>query len=229
MKVQPVSRSIAAASLAAALAACGSAPQVGSQVAPEPTRSVQQADQRLAAVAAERAAIESRYAGRERACYDKFFVNHCLDQAKERRRNALAAQRAIEVEAERFKRQAIVDERDRAMATADEQYKAQEAQLATEQPAPRRGVTETPPPRPAPVASRLARQKARTRAAEARDQADAAKRAASVAAFNKRKADSEERQRAVAERKAAKEAKAAKDAKKQQAAPAAAPAPATGQ
>jgi colicin import membrane protein len=222
MKVQPLSRTIAAAALTAALAACGSAPQAGNQVAPAPTRSVEQADQRLAAVAAARAAIEARFAERERACYEKFFVNHCLDDAKERRRSALAAQRAIEVEAEHFKRQAKVEERDRAIAEAEAQYKAEEARLANEPPPAPRALSKAPPPRPAPVAERLARQKARTSAAEARDQADAAKRAANVAAFNKRKAESEERQREVAERKAA---KAAKDAQQQQAAPAAPPTP----
>jgi hypothetical protein len=67
------------------------------------------------------------------------------------------------------------------------------------------------------VAGRIARRDAKLKQAEAKDKAEAAKRAANVEAYNKRKAESEERQRIVAERKAE---KAAKDAKGQQAAPA---------
>jgi colicin import membrane protein len=224
MKAQSALRSIAAALpaslLAALLAACGSAPQVAHEAAPAPTQSVEQADQRLAAVAQARAAIEARFAERERACYEKFFVNYCLDAAKDRHRSALAAQRAIEVEAERFKRKAKVDERDRAMAEAEKAYQAEEARAGAEPaPAPR-DVAGTPQHRPVPVAERVARHKAKIQAAEARDQAEASKRAANVAAFNKRKAESEARQREVARRKAEKAAKAAKE---QPAAPAATP------
>ncbi|MFS2083058.1 hypothetical protein ACCD01_31530, partial [Telluria sp. Tellsp99] len=83
-------RTLAVALSAALLAACASQDVVPREVPPPPVTSVAQADQQLAAVARERAAIEARFAERERVCYDKFFVNNCLDEAKERRRSALA-------------------------------------------------------------------------------------------------------------------------------------------
>jgi hypothetical protein len=230
MKIHPALRSAAGALCASAvLAACSSAPEVSNVPSLAPSSSVAQANQRLAAVARERAAIEARFAERERVCYDKFFVNHCLDEAKERRRSALAAQRAIEIEASHYLREEKVEERERAMAEAEARYKAEEEALAN-QPAPAkepRGVTEAPPPRPSQAAGRIARHNAKVQEAAAREQADAAKRAANVEAYNKRKAESEERQRIVAKRKAE---KAEKDAKKQgvqnqQPAPAATPTP----
>jgi hypothetical protein len=190
-----------------------------------PSGSVAQANQRLAAVARERAAIEARFAERERVCYDKFFVNHCLDEAKERRRSALAAQRAIEIEASHYLREAKVEERERAMAEAEAQYKVEEEALAT-RPAPvPRSVTETPPPRPSQATGRIARHNAKVQEAAAKEQAEAAKRAANVEAYNKRKAEAEERQRIVAKRKAEKAEKEAKKqgAPDQQPAPAAQP------
>jgi hypothetical protein len=227
MKHHPALRAAGCALLAAAaLSACSSAPEIATVPALTPTHSVAQATERLAAVEKERAAIEARFAGRERVCYDKFFVTRCLDDARERRRSALAAQRAIEIEASRFLRQEKVSERDKAMAEADAKYKAEEAALANQPPVPAREVTATPPPKPSNVAGRIARRDAKLKQAEAKDKAEAANRAANVEAYNKRKAESEERQRIVAERKAE---KAAKDAKGQKPAPAKEQAVPTGQ
>jgi hypothetical protein len=213
MKLHPALRSAAGALCASAvLAACSSTPEVSNVPSMPPSGSVAQASQRLSAVARERAEIEARFAERERVCYDKFFVNHCLDEAKERRRSALAAQRAIEIEASHYLREAKVEEREREMTAAEAQYKAEEEALAR-QPAPApRSVTEAPPPRPSQAAARIARQNAKAKEAAAKEQAEAAKRAENVEAYNKRKAESEERQRIVAKRKAE---KAAKEAKKQ--------------
>ncbi|TFW28571.1 hypothetical protein [Massilia horti] len=223
MKAQSALSKTAGAWLAAvALAACSSAPQVPAKVAVPPSQSVAQANQRLARVAKERAAIEAHYAEAEHACYQRFFVNHCLDKIKESRRTALAEQRAIEIEASHFLRQARVDERDRAMAEADARYKEEEARLAAEPPQPPRAPTEVPPPRPSPVAERVAKHNEKMREVEARERAEAGKRAENVAAFNKRKAEAEARQREVARRKAEKAAKeqAKEEAKEQKAAPA---------
>jgi colicin import membrane protein len=213
MKVTSAFRIATAAMLAAILGACGSAPQVAPAPAVPVTQSVAQADQRLAAVARERAAIEARYAEREHACYQRFLVNRCLSAAKDRRHVALAAQRAIEIEAARYKRQAAVDARDRDIATAENELKAEEARLSAEPPAPPppRQVSQTPPPRPDPVASRIARHNEKLKQAEAREKADAGKRASRAAAFERRKRQSEERQKDVAKRLAEKAAKAAKE------------------
>ena len=199
--------------LAALLAACASHDVAPHEVPAPPVTSVAQADQQLAAVARERAAIEARFAERERVCYDKFFVNNCLDEAKERRRNALAAQRAIEVQAERFKRQVVVEERDRNLAEADRRFKEQEARLATEPPKQAPEPAPVPPPRKPTVPERVAQRDARVRAQQQKDAAEAGKRAQNVRDYEARKAQSEERQRKVAERKAEKAAKEAKEAK----------------
>jgi colicin import membrane protein len=195
---------------AALLAGCASEPEMAAAAKPVPPTSVEQADQRIAAVARERAAIEARFTEREEVCYRNFLVTPCLNDAKERRRSALAAQRAIEIDAEHFKRKAKVEERDRAMAEADAKLKAEEARLAAEPPPPRQPnePPPLPPAKPKPVAERMARHQDKLKAEQAREDADADKRAANVKAYEERKRESEERQRKVAERKAQKEKEA---------------------
>lgn len=222
MTILPAMRVLSAAALAASLAACAT-PEPGPVLeSVDPTTSVEQADARLAAVAAARADIEARYAEREAVCYDKFFVNHCLDEAKERRRVALVAQRNIEIEAERFKRRLKVEERDREIAAAEAEYKAEEARLAAEPPPPPRETTALPPPKPSPAASRMARRKAEAKEEAARAPEEAARAAANAAAFEERKRKAEQRQKEVAQRVAEREAKAAarkaEEAKKAEAA-----------
>lgn len=213
------------ASLAMLLAACASQDVVPRDTPPPPVTSVAQADRQLASVARERAAIEARFAERERVCYTKFFVNNCLDEAKEQRRIALATQRSIEVQASRFKREAIVEERDRNLLDAEKRYQEQEARLAAQPPRPTPEATPVPPPRPSTVPGRIAERNARLKQAQQQDAAEAPKRAENVRAYEERKAEAAERQRRVAERKAEKAAKAAKDAEAAKA-KAAAPAPA---
>ena len=196
------------------LAGCANDPVIAAAPAMPPPTSVADADQRLVAVAAERSAIEARFVERERACYAKFFVTRCLDEAKERHRTALAAQRMIEVDAERFKRQAKVEERDRAMAEAEAKYREDEARMAAQTPPPPRAVTEAPPPRPSPVTERVARHNAKLKQEEQKEAADAGRRAANVRAYEQRKKDADERQRKVKERQEEKRAKDAKKAEK---------------
>jgi hypothetical protein len=210
-------RAVPAALSALLLAACGTNGPAPREAPPPPVTSVAQADQQLAAVARERAGIEARFAERERVCYAKFFVTSCLDEAKERRRSALAAQRAIEVQAERFKRQAAVDERDRKLAEADKKYREEEAQLAAQPPKPTREVEAAPAPRAATVPGRIAERDARMKATQAKEAADAPKRAANVREYEARKAESEARLQEVARKKAEKAAKAAKKAEEEKA------------
>jgi hypothetical protein len=200
------------ASIAVLLAACGTNRTAPHEAPPAPVTSVAQADQQLAAVRRERAGIEARFAERERICYDKFFVTSCLDEAKERRRSALAAQRAIEVQAERFKRQAVVEDRDRKLAEADKRYREEEARLAAQPPQPTRQAEPAAAPRAATVPGRIAERDARLKAGQAKEAAEAPKRAKNVRDFERRKAESEERQREVARRKAERAAKLAKKA-----------------
>ncbi|MES2148714.1 MAG: hypothetical protein V4508_02870 [Pseudomonadota bacterium] len=186
----------------------GLAPPVA-QVHHVPPVSVAQADSALEEVHRKRALIEAQFLSAEQLCYTRFFVNNCLDGAKEKRRGALATLRVIEVDAERYKRQAAVDERDRAVAAAEKEAAEHDAELAAQPPKPVRDVAPVPPPRPPVLTDRVGAHAEKLRKIEARDKADASKRAARVAAFEKNKAESEQRQREVAEKKAAKAAKAA--------------------
>ena len=183
-----------------ALAGC-SLTLLPANVAPEVpmTHSVEQADNTLAQVSRERAETEARYAASEAVCYRKFFVNNCLDKAKEERRGKLVYLNALENEAQYFKRKVAVDERDRKLAQAQKDFDAEQARRAAE-PAP----LEIKPAR-APrgrMAGRAADQAARAAKQAEKDRAKAAAAPAKIAAFEKQKAESLERQRKVAERKA---------------------------
>eukprot|EP01034_Spumella_vulgaris_P003122 gene3122-4024_t len=97
-----------AAALPAQAQKIGQAP-VGEPAVPQ-SHSVEQADARLAEVERSRAAVQAEYAAAEQVCNAKFFVNYCLDAVKEKRRVALAGLRAIEVEANQYKRKVAVDQ-----------------------------------------------------------------------------------------------------------------------
>jgi hypothetical protein len=203
----------ASISLTLLLGACSNTELAQEEAPPTPSTSPEQAEQRLAAVALERAAIEARFAEREVVCYDKFFVNRCLDEAREVRRAALVTQRAIEIEASRYLRRLKVEERDKAIAEADAAYAQEEAKLAAEPPPVKEPAsTALPPPRTKAGEPRVVRsqQRAQERAADA--EKEAAERAANVAAYEERRRKSEERQKEVARRVAEREAKAAQRA-----------------
>jgi len=198
--------------LASLLAACSTTQPAAPEVPPPASTSTAQAQERLAAVAAERRAIETRYAEREVVCYDKFFVTRCLDEASEQQRVALLEQRAIEIEASRYLRQAKVDERDRALAVSEAAFQKEEAELAANPPAVKAPPSAAlPAPRTTPAESRAARTK-RVQENAARTQNAQARAAQNVAAAEARRVESLERQKQVARRVAEREAKAAKRA-----------------
>ena len=171
--------------------------------------SVDQANRKLEQVAIARAAIEAEFAASEQVCYAKFFVNNCLDTAKEKRRGLLAYQNAVEDEAEYFGRKATVDERDREVAKAVKDFEAAEARAAALPPPPPRPDVNSMPPAPkASLVSRSAKRDAKQAERAAQELADAPKRAAKARQFEQRKLDVEKRQREVAEKMAEKAAKA---------------------
>lgn len=189
--------------LALALAGCAAVKQQPPPAPVAPTHSVAEADRKLAQAARDRAQAEALFAASEQQCYARFMVNNCLDKAREKRRLTLAAVRAIEIEADRFKRQARVDERDREIAKSEAEFQAEQARLAAEPPAPR-ATAPVAPPKPDRVPhDRAAEQAAKLKNIEAREKAGAAKRAANVEAFEKRKRDSERRQKEIADKKKA--------------------------
>ena len=168
--------------------------QAQTQVPVPASTSVQQADARLAEAAALRAAAESRFSEREQVCYTKFFVNNCLDRAKDERHAALAGLRPIEIEASRFKRTYAVDQRDLALEASNAKTDAQPP-VARPQKAPA-------PPATTP--------KARTpRKQEPIAATDDVKRAANVVAYEKKHAASQQREREIAARQAERDAREA--------------------
>jgi colicin import membrane protein len=190
--------SYAAALLLAALAGCAAVkPQQPDAPVPQ-THSVPEADGKLAQAARDRAQAEAQFAASEQQCYARFMVNNCLDKAREKRRAALAGVRAIEVEADRFRRQARVDEREREIAKAEAQFQAEQARMAAGPPRPAAPVA---PAKPARVPhDRAAEQAARLQNLEAQEKAGAASRAAKVEAFEQRQRDSARRQKEIADK-----------------------------
>jgi len=175
--------------------------------------SVEQADAALVKVAKDRAAVHEEFAASERECSTKFFVNNCLDKAKEKRRAALATLRATEVEANHFKRADSVARRDADLAERARKD-AEEAALRAAQPPkpPHEEKAEPPAPTGPRVADREAAHEAKMKRIAQQEAAEAGKRAANVAAFEQKKAESERRQAEVARKKAENEAKAKRKA-----------------
>lgn len=180
-------------------------------------RSVQDAEAALADVRQEQAEAEARYLAEQQACHPKFFATSCIEQAKERRRQALSAVRPVELEANTFKRKKRLAEREQALAerlAKDEHNRSRNAgqgvpEEATALPAPAAARPDEPEPQEqsAPLDDRQAQHDAKRQRREAEEMANAGKRAANIAAYEKKQRDAEARQRKVAERKAEKERK----------------------
>ncbi|MFS2003852.1 hypothetical protein ACEN9F_09530 [Duganella sp. CT11-25] len=202
--LKPLGEMIAAAALAA-LAALAAPAQAQ-------TTSVEQANATLAQVAKDRAAVNDEFSASERVCTTRFFVNNCLDKAKEKRRAALAGLRALEVEAQHFKRADSVAKRDADLAERARKDAEDQAQRAAHVPKEPKVADDKPPPAPPSgrrVADREAEHAAKLKREQAQDAADAGKRAANVEAFERKKLESQHRQAEVAKKKAENAAKAA--------------------
>lgn len=119
--VVPV-RSALAAMLLATCAACSTMPapvdtNVKIDFPPEEQIAcIKQADAVLDRVSLSRAQIDWRYRQKEQICFDKFFMNHCLSEAKTERHDDLARIKRIEVAANYFKRAYEVQEMDKSLA-----------------------------------------------------------------------------------------------------------------
>ena len=220
----------AGAGLALALSACAhqggvALDEVGAPQVPA-TLSVEEADAKLKLAASEREAAENEYAARELECYDKFFVNNCLDKAKEKRRLILVRLRAIEAEAHHFQRAESVRLRDIDLARTQETARADAEQRAAAMPKPVKVVApepEAPKPQGKSLAEREAEYAAKLKKQAADEAAEAPRRAAREAQYARKQAEAVARQKRVAQRLAERQAEA--DAKAAKAA-ASAPAPA---
>jgi colicin import membrane protein len=196
--------------LAALLA--GSAAAQGLKQTVPPAETVEQADARLAQVKEERAVAEREFAAQEAVCYTKFFVNNCLDKAKEQRRLRLNELRAIEIDANHFKRKYAVDERDRDLEQRARKDADDAAKNAANPPKPKANPADKPRPQPLAKtpAQRQAEHDARARERATQEAAQAGERAKKVEQFQAKQAESKERQEEIARKKAERAAKKAK-------------------
>jgi hypothetical protein len=195
---------------------------------PASITSVEQADVALLDARQTRAALTARHTRQEAACYPRFFVSNCLEQAAEALRRGLAVVRPVEVEAERFKRQASVNEHDKAMAERRAQEQANAPQRLIEQQeaeaaqAKRVAEHEAGAARAEAdaklVAEReaAARQKsaereqqhlAKSKKDQAKQAARAAQEAANIEAYHKKQQAAKERQQASEQKQQEREAK----------------------
>jgi hypothetical protein len=100
-------------------------------------------DEERGRIAAERAAIESRYSARERECRERFIVTSCVDDARRERRHGLDALRARQIRLDEARRQErAAERRDELAAKA-----AEDAQREREREA-RAAQARREPPRP---------------------------------------------------------------------------------
>ncbi|CAG2144920.1 hypothetical protein LMG31506_03101 [Cupriavidus yeoncheonensis] len=132
------------------------------------------------AIGDSRAWTNYRFATAERACYDKFFVTHCIDKAKEIQRGELQVlrQRELEVgEAERAQRAA---DRDREQALRRAEYEAGQPKRSANEQASRESFEKK-------------QQEQQLR--DAQHQADAPKRSANAQSHQQKQADYDARMR----------------------------------
>ena len=97
---------------------------------------VDEADAAIRDVAAKRLEIEARNAQDLQACASRFFATRCVDAANERKRIDLARLRPIEIDANMFKRQSRVIERDKNL----DEKRLKSEQQANAQPAESKGL-----------------------------------------------------------------------------------------
>lgn len=157
--------------------------------------------------ASENARIERQYAQDGLACDTAFFVNSCRDKVKERRRAAAEPVRRVQTEADTAMRriqaagkdQALADRRqERAAETVrNEQHAQQDAQAS----AVKNSQSMRNEQAPAQHAGRQVRQQRQ----QTQTAAEAQKRAANVAAYDRKIRKAQAHQRDIAARKAEKD------------------------
>lgn len=158
------------------------------------------------------ALIDTQFTEEQKACYSKFFATACLNDAKERHRIAVARIRSIEIEVNKFKRLANVQAREKALAARKEREAAESVSRADET-HPSMAAS-APPLRTAssPVLqdqsngeSRIAKHQREVRKKQAAEAEMAKQREKNIAAYEKKRKESEARQQAIAAKKLEKE------------------------
>jgi len=129
----PASAALALAAIAA-FAPLPAAAQAPAPQAAAATTAPRDFDAERKAIADSRTWTNYRFATAERACYSKFFVTSCIDEAKEEQRKELQILRARELEVGDAERAYKAAKRDRETALRQAEYEAgQPARSANEQ------------------------------------------------------------------------------------------------
>jgi len=132
---------------------------------------VEMAQKALDEVGAERKVVESTYLAEDSRCYSRFFTTPCQEQARERRRHALEQLRQIELEAHTLQRRTRASVRDKELAQKQKEDAA-DALVREKEAAEKAAQAKAVTPGPAPTAAEV--------------QAEQKKRAANVAAYEKK-------------------------------------------
>lgn len=177
------------------------------------------ADAALADITAQQEWVDSQYINDQRACYPKFFTTSCLEAARERHQAATVVLRPVEVEANAFLRRYKVQQRDLALAQRRDEDEADRARREQAQKERETKLANNASDKarkagqPAAVPdNRVARHEERMRKDREDEAANAGKRAANAAAFEKKRLESEQRQKEVATKKLEKDRERAEKA-----------------
>lgn len=188
------------------------------------------AEKALAEAAQDRDALGVRYIVDQRACYQKFLVTSCLEDAKERKRMAESRIKQVEIEANTYQRQANVDERDEALAEQrkkdeedsarrlqeQKQKEADSARKVQDSDAKRQQVQQRiDQSRGQPADYRIREHEARMRQQQAEEAARAPERAANAAAREQRIKEAEAHRLEVERKKAENERERAERKKRE--------------
>lgn len=87
----------------------------------------------LAQAAEDRRVLATQYVLDQRECYARFLVSKCLEAAKDRKRAAEKSIKQVEIEANTYRRQAQVDDRDQSLADQHARDEAESARRVQQQ------------------------------------------------------------------------------------------------
>lgn len=184
-------------------------------------RTNESADAALADIAKERSSVETRYTQEVQSCHSRFFATSCIEDAQERRRQALRPLRSIEVEANEFKRRERVIQRDKALADKRAKDLEKRRERGASRNVPVKAGIEQPRGEAASEktggaarknnegksSDRQARHEARLKSIREKEAAEAGVRSQNVAAYERKMREARERQLELERRRAEKEQK----------------------
>lgn len=154
-----------------------------------------------------RQAADENFKAQEKACYEKFLVNHCIDQARKERLERIRQARALEAEARQLK---LAEREQAAAATLDKQAQSADSAAGTVALPPEEAAAAAQAaPVAIPSSTPLAMPAATDHATSAEREARAAEKAAATQAKQAQRDAERTEKRARSEAQAAERAAAA--------------------